>query len=193
MNLQRGGHVAPSACIISSTAKLIVTKKQVFGDYCETSQARFACGPVFIINSNVSFVRTYWRHVDYPYVFSRFSLALPCNVKVKCTLVQVLRLCTGRTAHRGSRGIALLFHDQRQQKGLWGSASRPGRSLPLEKIRYPLYRKLGGSQGRSGQARKISSPTGIRSTDRPARSQSLYRLSYRTHWVIIYSYKNNTE
>jgi len=33
--------------------------------------------------------------------------------KVKVTLVQVLRLCTGRTVHRGSRGIALLFHDQR--------------------------------------------------------------------------------
>ena len=28
--------------------------------------------------------------------------------KVKCILVQALRLCTGRTAHRGSRGIALL-------------------------------------------------------------------------------------
>jgi len=25
-----------------------------------------------------------------------------------------------------------------------GSASRPGRSLPPGKIRYPLYRKLGG-------------------------------------------------
>jgi hypothetical protein len=29
--------------------------------------------------------------------------------KVKCTLVQALRLCTGRTAHRWSRGIALLY------------------------------------------------------------------------------------
>ena len=29
------------------------------------------------------------------------------KVKVKCTLVQALRLCTGPTAHRGSRGIAL--------------------------------------------------------------------------------------
>jgi len=37
-------------------------------------------------------------------------------VKVKVTLVQALGLCTGRTAHRGSRGIALLFHDQRHQK-----------------------------------------------------------------------------
>ena len=34
-----------------------------------------------------------------------------CKVKVKCTLVQALRLCTGRMAHRGSRGIALLFLD----------------------------------------------------------------------------------
>ena len=39
-----------------------------------------------------------------------------------------------------------------------GSASRPGRSLPPGKTRYPLYRRLGGPQGRSGQVRKISSP-----------------------------------
>jgi len=25
-----------------------------------------------------------------------------CEVEVKCTLLQALRLCTGRTAHRGS-------------------------------------------------------------------------------------------
>ena len=31
----------------------------------------------------------------------------------KCPIVQALRLCTGRTAHRGSRDIALLFYDQR--------------------------------------------------------------------------------
>jgi hypothetical protein len=35
------------------------------------------------------------------------------KVKIKVTLVQALRICTGRTAHSGSRGIALLFHDQR--------------------------------------------------------------------------------
>jgi len=40
-----------------------------------------------------------------------------------------------------------------------GSASRPGRSLPPGgKTRYPLYRTLGGPQGRSGQVRKISPP-----------------------------------
>ena len=62
-----------------------------------------------------------------------------------------------------------------------GSASRPGCSLPPGKTRYPLYRRLVGSQGRSGQVREISLPTGIRSPDRPARSQQLYRLSYPAH------------
>jgi len=39
------------------------------------------------------------------------------KVKVKVTLVQALRLCTGRTAHRGSRGIALLFLDHGTRRG----------------------------------------------------------------------------
>ena len=106
------------------------------------------------------------------------KLAIMVSHKGKCvkvTLVQTLRLCTGRTAHRGSRGIALLrlctgrtahrgsrgrallFHDQ----GSEGSASRPGRSLPPGKTRYPLYRRLGGPQGRCGQVRKISPPPGF--------------------------------
>ena len=37
--------------------------------------------------------------------------------KVKCTPVQALRFCTGRTAHRGSRGIALPFHDYGTRRG----------------------------------------------------------------------------
>ena len=37
--------------------------------------------------------------------------------KVKCTLVQALRLCTGHTSHRGKRGIALLFHDHGTRSG----------------------------------------------------------------------------
>jgi hypothetical protein len=36
-----------------------------------------------------------------------------------------------------------------------GSASRPGRSLSPGKTRYPFYRRLGGTQGRSGQVQKI--------------------------------------
>jgi len=42
-----------------------------------------------------------------------FWLPESVKIKVKVTLVQALRLCTGRTNHRVSRGIALLFHYQR--------------------------------------------------------------------------------
>jgi hypothetical protein len=108
--------------------------------------------------------------------------------KVKCILVQALRLCTGRTAHRVCRGIALLFLDHGTRWGE-GSALRPSRSLPSGKTRNPLFRRPGGPQGRSGQVRKISPPTGIRSPDRPARSQSLYRLRYPAH--LIYQVVTN--
>jgi hypothetical protein len=42
-----------------------------------------------------------------------------------------------------------------------GSASCPGHSLPLGKTWYPLYKRLGGPQGWSGQVRKISPPPGF--------------------------------
>ena len=103
--------------------------------------------------------------------------------KVKCTLVQALRLCTGRTAHRGSRGIALLFHDLALEGGE-GSASRPSRSIPSGKTRYPLYRRLGRPPGPVWTGAEILASTGIQSPDRPARSQSLYRLSYPAHTFL---------
>ena len=45
--------------------------------------------------------------------------------------------------------------------GEW-SAARPGRTLPPGKTRYPFYKRLGGSQGRSGRVENLF-PTGIRS------------------------------
>ena len=45
--------------------------------------------------------------------------------------------------------------------GEW-SAARPGHTLPPGKIRYPFYRRLGGTQGRSERAENLV-PTGIRS------------------------------
>ena len=42
-----------------------------------------------------------------------------------------------------------------------GSASRPGRTLPPGKTRYPLSRRLGGPQDRSEHVRKVSSPPGF--------------------------------
>ena len=63
--------------------------------------------------------------------------------------------------------------------GEW-SAARPGRTLPPGKTRYPFYRRVGGSQGRSGRAENLV-PTGIRSRTVQPVAQSLYRLSYRAH------------
>ena len=51
-------------------------------------------------------------------VFSRlWQYLIQGKGKVKCTLVQALSLCTGCTAHRGSRGIALPFHDHDIRRG----------------------------------------------------------------------------
>ena len=61
--------------------------------------------------------------------------------------------------------------------GVGGQHHAPTNLLP-GKTRYPLYRRLGRPQGRSGRVRKISPPPSFDPPDRPARSESLYRLCY---------------
>jgi hypothetical protein len=117
-------------------------------------------------------------------LFSIWNDRLQCKGRYKkYTLVQALRLCTGRTAHTGSRGTALLFHDHGTRRG-WRVSVTPLPLFTAGKTRYPLYRRLGGLQGRSGHVRNISPRTGIRSPDRPARNQSLYRLRYPAHRML---------
>jgi len=63
--------------------------------------------------------------------------------------------------------------------GEWSQQHGPDRNLPPGKTRYPFYRRLGGP--RAGlDTRKISSHRNS-IPDRPASSQSLYRLSYPAH------------
>ena len=97
--------------------------------------------------------------------------------KVKCTLVQKLRLCTGRTAHRGSRGIALLFYDHGTRRG-WGVSVTPRPLFTPGKDPVPIVQEAGWDPGSVWTGAENHARTGIRSPDRPARSQSLYRLSY---------------
>ena len=59
-----------------------------------------------------------------------------------------------------------------------GSASLPGRSLHPGRTRDPLYRRLDGPQGRSGQVRKISPPPGFD----PRTVQPV--ASHYTYWAI---------
>jgi len=61
--------------------------------------------------------------------------------------------------------------------GKW-SAARPGRTLPPEKTRYPLYRRLSGPQGRAENLIL----TGIRSrTVQPVVSRYTDRATRPTH------------
>ena len=60
--------------------------------------------------------------------------------------------------------------------GVGGQRQAPAALTP-GKTRYSLCRRLGGPQGRSGRAENVAA-TGIRSPDRPARIESLYRLSH---------------
>jgi len=77
-------------------------------------------------------------------------------------------------------------------EGSEGSASRPGRSLP-GKDPVPTVQEPGWAPGPVWTGAENLASTGIRSADRPARSQSLYRLSYPAHalsqgFYFIYLY-----
>ena len=102
--------------------------------------------------------------------------------KVKCTLVQTLRLCTGRTAHRGSRGIALPFQDHSTRRG-WGVSVTPRPLFTPGKDPVRIVQEAGWAPGPVWTGAENLAPTGVWSPDRPTRSQSLYRLSYPAHNV----------
>jgi hypothetical protein len=79
--------------------------------------------------------------------------------KVKRTFVQALRLCIGRTAYRGSRGIALPFLDYGTRRG-WAVIVTLRPLFTPGKTRYPIC--TGGWVGhRAGQVRKISPRPGF--------------------------------
>jgi len=117
--------------------------------------------------------------------------------------VQTLRLCTGRMAHRGSGGIALVFLDHGTRRG-WAVSFTPRPLFNPGKTWYQLYRRLGGPQGRSGQVRKISptpasdlwtfQPVAIRCTNWATRPKVVIkhlhkyeiRIGLRITYIYIY-------
>ena len=104
---------------------------------------------------------------------------IQCLATASNSSSSTLRFCTGRTAHRGSRGIALLFHDHGTRRG-WGVSVTPPAALYL--LERPSTHCTGGWVGpRASVDRCGKSHPSIRSLDRTARSQSLYRLRYPGH------------
>ena len=84
--------------------------------------------------------------------------------------VLTLRLCRGRTAHRGSRVIALLFLDHGIRRG-WGVSFTPRPLFTPGKDPVPIVQEAGWVPGPVWTGAENLSPTGIRSPIRPAHSQ----------------------
>jgi hypothetical protein len=87
------------------------------------------------------------------------------------------------------RGIDLLLLDLGTRMGGW-SALSPSRFTP-GKDPVSIVREAGWATRPVWKCAKNLAPTGIRSPDRPARNQSLYRLSYpdpEYTWVKYYNH-----
>jgi hypothetical protein len=96
------------------------------------------------------------------------------KVKVKFTLEQATK------AQSGSRGTALPLSLTSALDGVGGQRYAPATLRP-GKTRYPLYRRLGGPQGRSERVWKISLPPPPPTGFDPRTFQpvaTLYRPSY---------------
>jgi hypothetical protein len=81
-----------------------------------------------------------------------------------------------RTCHEGPEGKYMYSSALSLTSALDGVGSEghaPPALPPGKEARYTLYGNFGGSQGRSGLLRKISSPTGIRSPDHSVSNDSL--------------------
>jgi hypothetical protein len=139
---------------LSSGAQWLQWQPLVLPSYRGDSRAVFVVGPA---GRKIS-----WRSITNTKV----------KVKVKCALVQALRLCTGRTAHRGSRGVALLFHDHGTRWG-WGVSVTPRPLFIPVKDPVPIVQEAGWAPGPVWTGAENLAPTSILSSDRPARSQSL--------------------
>ena len=87
-------------------------------------------------------------------------------------------------AQRVGTGIALLFHDRGTRWEVSVQQHAPAALYPRERPGTYCTRSLGGPQARSEGAEK-SRPHRDSIPDRPARSKSPYRLSYRAHRVVI--------
>ena len=67
-----------------------------------------------------------------------------------------------------------------------GQQHSPAASTPA-KDPVPIVQETGWAPGPVWTSAENLAPTGIRSPDRPARSQSLYRLSYPAYYIKMYS------
>jgi len=103
------------------------------------------------------------------------------DIHVKCLLFwsDIKKGKWSRQRPGRDRGIALLFHDRGTRRG-WVVSSTPRPHFNPRKDPVPILQVAGWAPGPVWTGGK-SRPQRDSIPDRPARSQSLYRMSYRTH------------
>jgi hypothetical protein len=78
---------------------------------------------------------------------------------------------------RGRRDSSILSLTSAVDGGEW-LKPHPGHFAPGKKTGHPFYKRLGGSTLMVWKGAENLAPKGIGFLNRPARSESLYRLSY---------------
>ena len=113
-----------------------------------------------------------------------------CNGRIKGKNVKWSRYRPG-VAQRVGRGIALLFHDSVTRRGWVVSSTHRPHFTPRKDL-VPIVREAGWAPGPVWTG-GISRPHQDSIPDRPARSHSLYRLSYAAHngRIIVSKLKAN--
>jgi len=94
-------------------------------------------------------------------------------------------------AQRVGRGIAVLFHDRDTRRG-WVFSSTPRPHFTPGEDPVPIVQEAGWAPGPVWTGGKFR-PHRDSIPDRPARSQSLYRLSYPAHYLLEISKENHQE
>jgi len=101
-NKLKFGETERESCVYSSTEVFVPRDMSDLAQWWQISNTRTKSGNFFYL-SPITLLK--FDSVEIKIFIGK--------IKVKCTLVQALRLRTGRRPHRGSRSIALVFHDQR--------------------------------------------------------------------------------
>ena len=119
----------------------------------------------FLISKDTGQQNTWHRFVELYYRAhnARFSETIQIRVytlyvskiNLKFALEQAIKV------HRGSKRYSSTLSLTSALDGGGWLTPRPGRFTPGKDTRYPLYRRMGGPQGRSGRVRKTSPSQGF--------------------------------
>jgi len=145
---------------------------------CNVSQFIYFCKTLYMFQTGFpSIIRSSELHTQRQVFVT--PILLPA-----ARLVQALKLCTGFTAYRRSRGIVRLFLDHGTIRG-WGVSVTLRPLFTSGEDPVPIVQEDGWAPGPVWTGAENLACTGIRSPGLQARSQSLYRLSYPAHKLVV--------